>query len=99
MVPSLEARQYQSSHDDTFFIRGYGNGSNNPAIEPSHAMNVDGVYRSRMQSQLMDLPNLQRVEILKGPQSKILGTNSSAGVINLVTKNPLMSLKERLRLR
>ena len=97
VVPSFEARQYQSSHDATFFIRGYGNGSNNPGIEPSVAMYVDGVYRSRMQSQLMDLPNLQRVEILKGPQSTIFGKNSSAGVINIVTKKPSQDFEGKVK--
>ena len=97
VVPSFEARQYQSSHDATFFIRGYGNGSNNPGIEPSVAMYVDGVYRSRMQSQLMDLPNLQRVEILKGPQSTIFGKNSSAGVINIVTKNTSQDFEGKIK--
>ena len=97
VVPSLDARQYQSSHDATFYIRGYGNGSSNPGIEPSVAMYVDGVYRSRMQSQLMDLPNLERVEILKGPQSTIFGKNSSAGVINIVTKKPSQEFEGKVK--
>ena len=43
VVPSLDARQYQSTTNATFFIRGFGNGSNNPGVEPSVAVFVDGV--------------------------------------------------------
>ena len=54
VVPSLDTRQYQSSVNTTFFIRGFGNGSNNPGIEPSVAVFIDGVYRSKTQSQISD---------------------------------------------
>ena len=88
VVPSLETRQYQSSTNATFFIRGFGNGSNNPGVEPSVALFIDGVYRSSMQSQISDLPLLERIEVLRGPQSTLFGKNASAGVINIVTKKP-----------
>ena len=52
VVPSLDTRQYQSSKNAAFFIRGFGNGSNNNGVEPSVALFVDGVYRSKMQSTL-----------------------------------------------
>ena len=88
VIPSLDTRQYQSSTNATFFIRGFGNGSNNPGVEPSVALFVDGVYRSKTQSQIADLPMLERVEVLRGPQSTLFGKNASAGVINIVTKKP-----------
>lgn len=88
VIPSLDTRQYQSTINSTFFIRGFGNGSNNPGIEPSVAVFVDGVYRSKTQSQITDLPMLERVEVLRGPQSTLFGKNASAGVINIVTKKP-----------
>ena len=88
VVPSLDARQYQSTTNATFFIRGFGNGSNNPGVEPSVAVFVDGVYRSKIQGQISDLPMLDRIEVLRGPQSTLFGKNASAGVINIVTKKP-----------
>ena len=69
IIPSLDTRQYQSSTNATFFIRGFGNGSNNPGVEPSVALFVDGVYRSKTQSQIADFPMLERVEVLRGSKN------------------------------
>ena len=88
VVPSLDTRQYQSSKNAAFFIRGFGNGSNNNGVEPSVALFVDGVYRSKMQSRINDLPMVERIEVLRGPQSTLFGKNATAGVINIITKKP-----------
>ncbi len=88
VVPSLSVGQRQSSAQTNFFIRGFGNGANNPGIEPSVGVFVDNVYRSRTASQIMDLPDVQRIEILRGPQSTLFGKNASAGVISITTKTP-----------
>ena len=87
-VPSLRVTQLQSSGNTNFVIRGFGNGANNPGIEPSVAVFIDGVYRSRSAAALADLPNLERVEVLRGPQSTLFGKNASAGVISVVTSLP-----------
>ncbi len=88
LVPSLRVSQLQSSASTDFIIRGFGNGSNNPGIEGSVGVFIDGVYRSRSASAISDLPNLQRVEVLRGPQSTLFGKNASAGVISIVTAEP-----------
>ena len=88
LVPSLRVSQLQSSASTDFIIRGFGNGSNNPGIEGSVGVFIDGVYRSRSASAIGDLPNLQRVEVLRGPQSTLFGKNASAGVISIVTAAP-----------
>jgi len=88
VVPSLSVGQRQSSAQTNFFIRGFGNGANNPGIEPSVGVFVDNVYRSRTASQIMDLPDVQRIEVLRGPQSTLFGKNASAGVISITTKAP-----------
>ena len=88
VVPSLDTRQRTTSTQSTFFIRGFGNGDYNQGIEPSVAVFIDGIYRSKMQSQISDLPIVERIEVLRGPQSTLFGKNATAGVINVVTKKP-----------
>lgn len=88
VVPSLRVSQLQASTQTDFVIRGFGNGANNPGIEPSVGVFVDGVYRSRSAAQIGDLPKLERVEVLAGPQSTLFGKNASAGVISIVTASP-----------
>lgn len=88
VIPSLRVDQLQSSQNTNFVIRGFGNGANNPGIEPSVGVFIDGVYRSRSAAALSDLPNLERIEVLRGPQSTLFGKNASAGVISVVTQAP-----------
>jgi len=88
VVPSLKVTQLQSSTNTNFIIRGFGNGANNAGIEPSVGVFIDGVYRSRSAGAISDLPSLERVEVLRGPQSTLFGKNASAGVISVVTKKP-----------
>ena len=88
LIPSLRVDTLQSSGNTNFRIRGFGNGANNAGIEPSVGVFIDGVYRSRTASALADLPNLERVEVLRGPQSTLFGKNASAGVISVITAKP-----------
>ncbi len=88
VVPSLRVSQLQSSFATSYSVRGFGTDGNNLGLEPSVAVFVDGVYRSRAISQISDLPNLQRVEVLRGPQSTLFGKNASAGVISIVSSEP-----------
>ncbi|KRA84191.1 TonB-dependent receptor [Altererythrobacter sp. Root672] len=88
VVPSLSVGQRQSVANTNFFIRGFGNGANNAGIEPSVGVFVDNVYRSRTAAQITDLPDVQRIEVLRGPQSTLFGKNASAGVISITTEEP-----------
>ena len=92
LVPSLRVNQLQSSANTNFIIRGFGNGANNAGIEPSVGVFIDGVYRSRSAAQIGDLPNLERIEVLRGPQSTLFGKNASAGIISIVTREPQFEL-------
>ncbi|MEP6869351.1 MAG: TonB-dependent receptor [Novosphingobium sp.] len=92
VVPSLRVNQLQSSANTNFYIRGFGNGANNAGIEPSVGLFIDGVYRSRSASMIGDMPDIQRVEVLRGPQSTLFGKNASAGVISFTTKEPQFKL-------
>ncbi|KQM19599.1 TonB-dependent receptor [Novosphingobium sp. Leaf2] len=88
LVPSLRVNQLQSSANTNFYIRGFGNGANNAGIEPSVGLFIDGVYRSRSASMIGDFPDVERIEVLRGPQSTLFGKNASAGVISIVTRKP-----------
>ena len=88
VVPSLRVSQLQNSTQTNFVIRGFGNGANNIGVEPSVGVFIDGVYRSRSGAALSDLGNVQRIEVLHGPQSTLFGKNASAGVISVVTREP-----------
>jgi iron complex outermembrane recepter protein len=88
VVPSLKVPQFQSSTQTNFVIRGFGNGANNAGIESSVGVFIDGVYRSRSASAIADLPEIERIEVLRGPQSTLFGKNVSAGAISIITKKP-----------
>lgn len=88
VVPSLRVNQLQNTANTNFIIRGFGNGANNPGIESSVGMFIDGVFRSRTAARIGDLPKIERVEVLRGPQSTLFGKNASAGVVNIVSAAP-----------
>ncbi|MBT1450145.1 TonB-dependent receptor [Glaciecola sp. XM2] len=98
IVPTLRVTPLQRSTNTNFAIRGFGNGTNNTGIEPSVGVFIDGVYRSRAAAQIGDLPRLEQVEILSGPQSTLFGKNASAGVINVRTAAPTYSLEGKTEL-
>ncbi|MET0179508.1 MAG: TonB-dependent receptor [Novosphingobium sp.] len=91
VVPSLRVTQANGQFATTYNIRGFGTSGNNIGLEPSVAVFVDGVYRSRALAQIGDFPDIQRVEVLRGPQSTLFGKNASAGLISIVTRKPQFS--------
>jgi len=88
VVPTLRVHQLQSSANTGFAIRGFGNGTNDVGIEPSVGIFIDGVYRSRAGAAISDLPRVERIEVLSGPQSTLFGKNASAGVVSVITPKP-----------
>jgi len=91
LVPSLRVNQLQNRASTIFSIRGFGNGPVAPGLEPSVGIFIDGVYRSRAAAALADLHEVDRIEILRGPQSTLFGKTASAGVLNVVTALPDMN--------
>jgi iron complex outermembrane receptor protein len=69
-------------------IRGVGQNDFNPAFEPGVAIYIDDVYYPQLTGAIMDLLDLDRVEILRGPQGTLTGRNSEGGAIKLFTKKP-----------
>jgi outer membrane receptor protein involved in Fe transport len=98
LVPTLRVTPLQRSVNTNFAIRGFGNGTNNTGIEPSVGVFIDGVYRSRAAAQIGDLPRLQQIEVLSGPQSTLFGKNASAGVINVRTLAPSHDFESKIEL-
>lgn len=91
-IPTVNFRTQSSNKDTSLFIRGVGTISTSPGVESSVSTVIDGVvYGARGQATL-DLLDLERVEILRGPQGTLFGKNASAGVINIVTKSPTQEL-------
>jgi iron complex outermembrane recepter protein len=88
-VPNVTINNGASARQFGFFIRGYGSTSFAPeTIESSTAFVLDGVVLGQAGGALMDLPDLERVEVLRGPQGTLFGKNSGAGVINVTTRTP-----------
>ncbi len=70
------------------FIRGVGLGDNILSFEPGVPIYVDDVYIGRPQGAMFDLLDLQRVEVLRGPQGTLFGKNAIGGTIRLISKKP-----------
>jgi iron complex outermembrane receptor protein len=70
------------------FLRGVGTGANGPGVENTVAVYVDGVYYASKSSAITDLENIERVEVLKGPQGTLFGRNASGGLIQIITTDP-----------
>ncbi|MEO5628352.1 MAG: TonB-dependent receptor, partial [Thermomonas sp.] len=88
MVPGLTVTSTQNEAITTARIRGIGTVGDNIGLESSVGVVIDGVYRPRNSVGFGDLGELERIEVLKGPQGTLFGKNTSAGVINVVTRNP-----------
>ena len=88
LVPGLTVTSTQSEAITTARIRGIGTVGDNIGLESSVGVVIDGVYRPRNSVGFGDLGELERIEVLKGPQGTVFGKNTSAGVINVVTKRP-----------
>jgi len=69
-------------------IRGIGTVGDNPGLESSVGVFIDGVYRSRTGVGLTELGQVDRIEVLRGPQGTLFGRNTSAGLISIITAKP-----------
>jgi iron complex outermembrane receptor protein len=88
MVPSVSYRKGNTTRNSALTVRGIGTISFSIAAEPSVSTVVDGVVLGRSGQAFGDLYDLERVEVLRGPQGTLFGKNASAGVVNMTTKRP-----------
>jgi iron complex outermembrane receptor protein len=89
-APNVSLRPAGSSFGSALvaFIRGIGQTDFNPSVEPGIGIYVDDVYYSTITGNLLDLLDLDRVEVLRGPQGTLAGRNAIGGAIKLFTRKP-----------
>ncbi len=93
--PSFNIQSSQTETQGTSIrIRGVGTTGNNTGLESSVGVFIDGVYQSRPGVALGDLVDLERLEVLRGPQGTLFGRNTSAGALNITTKRANLSQVE-----
>lgn len=88
LSPTISVLGAANSNNRVLRVRGIGTQSFGAGVEPSVSMVIDGVVLARQSQGFQDLLDLERIEILRGPQGTLFGKNASAGVIHYVTKNP-----------
>ena len=89
-VPNLNVTTFSAGHTSSAnpFIRGIGLQDHLITTDPGVSVYVDGVYLGRQVGQNWSLANVERVEVLRGPQGTLYGRNSIGGAINIITKQP-----------
>ncbi|WP_426164679.1 TonB-dependent receptor [Sandarakinorhabdus sp. DWP1-3-1] len=92
LAPSLLVSSTGNEANGSARIRGIGTVGDNPGLESSVAVFIDGVYRSRTGAGLNELGEIDRIEVLRGPQGTLFGRNASAGLINIITAAPSFTL-------
>ena len=89
-VPNMNVTGFSAGHvsSTNVFIRGIGIQDHLIAVDPGVSVSVDGVYLGRQVGQNWSLANVDRIEVLRGPQGTLYGRNSIGGAVNIITKTP-----------
>ncbi len=89
-VPNLNVTGFSAGHTSSAnpFIRGIGLQDHLITTDPGVGVYVDGIYLGRQVGQNWSLTNIERVEVLRGPQGTLYGRNSIGGAINIITRKP-----------
>ncbi len=94
-VPNVQINALTDSRSTAIRIRGIGSDSNNAGIDPSVGVFIDGVYQGRSgAASITDFADIERIEVLRGPQGTLYGKNTAAGAINVVSKKPVLDVWE-----
>ena len=96
-VPNVQINAVSDSRSTAVRIRGIGSDGNNAGIDPSVGVFIDGIYQGRTgAASIVDLLDIERIEVLRGPQGTLFGKNTAAGAISVVSKNPVLDEWEGL---
>lgn len=94
-APNVSVNTNTDTRNTVLRIRGVGSVQNNAGIDPSVGAFIDGIYQGRTGlASAADLIDIERIEVLRGPQGTLFGKNTAAGAFNIVTKKPSLSERE-----
>ncbi len=91
-VPNVSLNQVTDSRSTVIRIRGIGSPSSNAGIDPAVGVFLDGVYQGRTGlASNTDLADIERIEVLRGPQGTLFGKNTAAGAFSIITRRPQLN--------
>jgi iron complex outermembrane receptor protein len=98
LVPNLNIEEI-NSFNNAISIRGVGSSSRNISFDTRVGVYIDGVYLGQSPGLNQDLMDIERIEILRGPQGSLFGKNTVAGAINILTKKPHSEFEGKVKAR
>jgi len=98
LTPNMMVQEQPARSGYAVSIRGFKNGETVATFEPKVAVYLDGVLLSKNAGSAFDVLDLERIEVLRGPQGTLYGRNTAGGAINMISKKPSDELEGRVKL-